>query len=289
MLLTKLNKQDQHTLEQLRKRKIDLHDHVLENFSMVKRKVDQKSVTRKNNLTLDTQQQSFLERQAQQHDDQYLIDFKKMQNIQKQEMLEQLKRQELLKKQNRALSKIDHKTHMDGEFDLFSKNQERHQKIIHELTKPKKTQYKNLAIIEKERERKLLNKASKSVMEEAKKRDKIVADKNHDKIKEYQNLKMAHKHQMEEKQLNRRNNSSLEIFNDKLMLDTIQQHEKEIIRKEKLEAENRKQTFKKMLDDHSSPQYTKNFNNSQIYDREFELNKGLIKELSPSPDNSTLG
>lgn len=102
------------------------------------------------------------------------------------------------------------------------------------------------------------------------------------KQREYLDLKAVHKKQMEEKQYNKRNNSSLEILNDKMMLDTLQSHENDIIAREKLDDQNRKLTYKKFLDEQAASDKALGFNSSQNYSREFELSKDLIKEISPN-------
>lgn len=276
-----LKKYDQETVEKLRKRRSQLNDQVIENFNLAKRKYDVKSQDKVANLISYNEQQSYLMKQANQLDSKYVIDLKKMRNTQKQDMIEQMRKQELIKQANSKLAKLDHVHQMDGEFDLIMKNQERYKKKIEELTKSRdQSPFKNLAIVEKEREKVLVNQANQSFIEETRKRNKKIDELAIQKQKLNMDVRSVQKQQIESKNVKIKNQSSLEILNDKIMLDTLHNHEQEMILKERLEDQNRRMTFKKFLDDQADLERTNHFASNPNLNREFELNRELIKEIS---------
>ena len=144
--------------------------------------------------------------------------------------------------------------------------------------KTQESSFKNLAVIEKDRESKIKEYANRSFINEIKKRNKILDEIHFKKRQENFSLKEAHQKQINDKILQKTQNQSLELVGDKIMIENIKSHEKEIIEKEKFEEAQRRNLCRKNLDD----QKISNMSMGNInYTREFELNKSILKKISP--------
>ena len=289
-LLQKIKKEDQQAIERYKSKRQQLEDQVKENFNLIQRKKNLNSFEKTQSKNEEKHfQKSFIQK-ANALDHKHMYGINKIKEDIQRQLKEDLSHQQLLKTSNKALSKMDHLKHMNQEFDLLLKNQDRHKNKIKELVErndkiynaTQKSPYKNLSVAEKDREQKLKLHANQSFAEEVKKRNYIMDEVQKKKHQDYMSLQTIHLQQIEDKLHRKRQSNTIELLNDKVMLQSMQNHEKEMLIKEKMEEEKRKQLCKQMLEEHKNSSTSGDPLTSTYFTREFELNKSLIKEISPN-------
>jgi hypothetical protein len=293
-LLQQIRKYDQVANQHYRNRKRLLEDQIKENFSLQKRKRDYETFNRSQNISQEKCYNIENLNKIKVVENQSLYDVNKVKGERKRQIVEDLSSQYLKKNSTKVLSKLDHLKHMNDEFNLLEKNQERHKQKIKELVnrndliynKVRNSPYKNLAVAEKERESKLQNDANHSFVEELKRRNKLMDEIKRKKHKEYMNLKLSHQQQIEDKLLEKRQSSSIQLLNDQIMIEAIKNHEKEVILLEQKEEEERRRKCKDNLEEQKIANRSIDPSAQFQYTKEFELNRSLIKDISPN--HSTL-
>ena len=144
--------------------------------------------------------------------------------------------------------------------------------------KTQKSSLKNFAVIEQDRENKIKNYANQSFINEIKRRNKIFDEINFKKKQENFDLQEAHQKQISDKIFKKNQNKSIELVEDKIMIENFKNHENEVIEKENYEEIQRRTLCRKNLDDQKfSNMLMENINDT----KEFELNKSILKKLSP--------
>ena len=86
---------------------------------------------------------------------------------------------------------------------------------------------------------------------------------------------------MDDKIKNRKHNSTLELDHDRKMIEDMKRHEQNILAKERIEERNRRLTIRQNLDQQKDGSLSQDIASDYLYGKEFELNKSLIKEISP--------
>lgn len=79
-----------------------------------------------------------------------------------------------------------------------------------------------------------------------------------------------------------KNNTTIELSSDKKMVESMRKFEEDIITKERIEQQNRKIAAKQYLDQQKDGDLSIEIGGDYLYGKEFELNKGLIKRISPN-------
>lgn len=289
-LLQKIKKEDQQAIERYKSKRQQLEDQVKENFNLIQRKKNLNSFEKTQSKNEEKHFQTSFTQKANALDHKHMYGINKIKEDIQRQLKEDLSHQQLLKTSNKALSKMDHLKHMNQEFDLLMKNQDRHKNKIKELVErndkiynaTQKSPYKNLSVAEKDREQKLKLHANQSFADEVKKRNYIMDEVQKKKHQDYLSLQTIHLQQIEDKLHRKRQSNTIELLNDKVMLQSMQNHEKEMLIKEKMEEEKRKQLCKQMLEEHKNSSTSGDALTSTYFTREFELNKSLIKEISPN-------
>lgn len=293
-LLQQIRKYDQVANQHYRNKKRLLEDQTKENFSLQKRKRDYETFNRSQNISQEMLYNIENLNKIKLVENQSLYDIKKIKEERKRQIAEDLSSQYLKKNSTKVLSKLDHLKQMDGEFNLLEKNQERHKQKIKELVKRndliynnvKNSPYKNLAVVDKERESKLLKDANHSFVEELKRRNRIMDEIKRKKKQEYMNLKQTHQKQIEDKMIEKRQSSSIELLSDQIMVEAMKNHEKEVILQEQREEQERRKKCKDLLEEQKIANRSIDPNSQFQYTKEFELNRSLIRDISPN--HSTL-
>ena len=185
----------------MKQRKQELSDQVQTNLSQTKRKIDMKILDKTKDIILDNYYQTSFQKTAKVIDSHHNYGIKKSREERQKELEKEITVQQKLKNSSKVLTKLEHLTNMDAEFDLFNKNQDRYQQKIKEVVhrndliynNVQKSSYKNLAVAEKEREDKLKLRANQSFIAETQKRGIEYEDLQQKKQKEYIDLKTTHK------------------------------------------------------------------------------------------------
>lgn len=288
-LTAQLKRYDKQAGELYRNKRKQLEEQVKENFDLVKRKKDLQSFDKAQSVIIDNNYQSTFQNQAKSLENQQIYNLKKIKEDRQRQLAEELSHQQLLKSSSKVFSKMDHLTHMNDEFNLLMKNQDRHKTKIKQLVDRndliynniQRSPYKNLAMAEKERERKLQQNANQSFITEVKKRNQLMDEMRKKKQIDYLSLQNTQMQQIQDKIHKKKQKTSIELLNDKIMLQNLKSHEAEMLGKEKSEEENKRQLCKKNLDEQKAANMSIDPSTSYQYVKEFELNKSLLKDISP--------
>ena len=79
----------------------------------------------------------------------------------------------------------------------------------------------------------------------------------------------------------KKHNSTLELDYDRKMINDMKKHEQNILAQERIEEQNRRHTIRYNLDQQKDGDLSIDIGSDYLYGKEFELNKSLIKEVSP--------
>jgi hypothetical protein len=221
-----------------------------------------------------------------------LFNVSKLKEDRQRDLMEDQSIHNIQKSSTKMFTKMEHMSVMNQEYDLFSKNQERHNKIIKDLVhrndsiynNVQASPYKNYTIIQNERDRKLEDEANNSFMHELQRRNKLTDEMNQKKAKELRYLGQTHKKQMNDKMTKIRHNSSIEKLDDIKMLHTLSNYEHQLDDKERMQEVNRR----KMCRQYQTETKNAGMSVEPNFTREFELNKSLLREASVAQNNSSL-
>lgn len=182
-------------------KKQQLEEQVRTNLEQTKRKQDMKVFDKSQDLMMDTNYQTSFQKTAKILDSHHNYDLMKVKAERQKQMMQEISAQEKLKSTSKVLSKMDHVTQMNSEFDLLMKNQDRYKKKIKELVKRndmiynnvQSSPHKNLALVDKERENKILMAANQSYLDERQRKQREFEEKLFKKQKELNELGSTHK------------------------------------------------------------------------------------------------
>jgi len=289
-ILAQIKKYDQLANQKYRNRQMQMQSQVKDNFSLIKTKQNIENLNKSQSVTEDIRNNSNYLEKIKAVDKQNLYDLKKMKEERKHQLFEELSCKTLKQKSSAMLTKLDNLKHMNDEFSLFQKNQERHKQKVKQLANRndmifnsvQKSPYKNLAVAERLKESKLTQEANQSFISELKKRNMIMDEMKRKKREEYMNLKTSHKQQIEDGATKKKQNHSIELHNDKIMIEGLKNHEQEMQLKERKEMEAKKIQCKKALEENMSASMSIDPSSQIYYTKEFELNRSLIKDISPN-------
>lgn len=288
-LIAQLQKYDKAAKEIFITKRRQLDDQRQNNLDLLKYKKVAQDFDKAQSVIIEKDHQSTYENRLKTLENMHIYDIKKIKEDRQRQLNEELSSQHLLKTQSKVLSKLDHQRAMDNEFDLINRNQDRYRQKIKELVERNDkiyntvyaSPYKNLAIAEKERERKLKENADQSFVQEIKRRNMKMDELRLKKQSEYQTLQNAHKEQMFYKQHKQKQSSSIERLQDQQMVANLKTHEEEMLQKEREEEENRRRLCRMNLDEQQEANRSIDPNVSYVYKKEFELSKKLIRDISP--------
>jgi hypothetical protein len=269
-----------------------LEDQKKQNSELLRRKIEKVNREKAQSLIVENIYNRDTIKQVKVLEQKQLFNVSKLKEDRQRDLMEDQTLHSIQKSSTKMLSKMDHMSVMNQEYDLFSKNQERYNKKIKDLVhrndsiydNVQSSPYKNHTIIQKERDRKLEDEANNSFMHELKRRNKLTDEMNHKKAKELRYLGQTHKKQMNDKMTKMRHNSSVEKLDDIKMLNTLSNYEHQMDDKERMQEVNRRNMCRQYQVE------TKNAGMSvdPNFTREFELNKSLLREASVSHKNSSL-
>lgn len=200
-MLSQIKKYDEKATEKMMQKKQQLEDQVRTNLEQTRRKQDMKVFDRSQDRMTDTHYQTNFQKQAKVLDSHHNYDLMKVKAERQKQMMQELSAQEQLKSTSKVLTKMDHLTQMNVEFDLLMKNQDRHKKKIKELVQRndkiynnvQNSPHKNLALVDKERENKILMAANQSYLDERYKKQREFEEKVFRKQKDLHDLGSTHK------------------------------------------------------------------------------------------------
>lgn len=265
------------------KRKL-LEDQKKQNIDLLKRRKEQQYFDKAQSLLTEKIYNKDAVKQVKELEQKQLFNVSKQREDRQRDLVGDLSHYQIQKSSIKALTKMDHMSQMNNEFDLFSKNQERYKQKIKDLVQRNESiynnyqssPYKNLSVAEQERDRKLKVEANESFMQELKRKNKLMDEMNQKKSKELFYLKQIQQKQIDDKMVKKKQSNTNELMNDRIMLDTLNQYENQMTEKERMQEINRRNLCRQNLEE------TKNASMSldPNFTREFELNKSLLKEAS---------